>query len=129
MNFKLQKLCELIKAYGGILPTESTTAVGGYSSFPVNTPAPNTTYNNQGQSTEPAYPAKGTWRDKIVFGLKSFGGPVTAKELSNYILHAEKSDDMKYIDSTTAQYLSFLDKEKRINCDRDNRPYKYSLTS
>lgn len=130
LSFKLQKIRDLISAYGGQVPSESTPTTSTECSPSGVTISTITTSGNQDKATtEHVYPLKGSWRDKIIFGLKSFGTAVTAKELSNYILHAEQSDDLKYIDATTAQYLSFLDKEKRIICDRDNRPFKYSLSS
>lgn len=129
LSQKLQKISDLISAYGGDPPTLDDSKPPQQIIPTAVAPKVNTANSIKNLPVIESYPQHGSWREKMLYGLKHLGKPVTAQELTEYVLTAEQSCNITSITNTTAQYLSKLDKEKRVDVDKTFRPYKYSLIS
>ncbi|WP_162903436.1 hypothetical protein [Taibaiella koreensis] len=138
LSLKLQKLSELINAYGGILPSVNKSqddhtikAKEDIPEFvPVMKPEAVHHFEHRHLNLTPVatiYPKDGSWRAKMLYCLRHFSKPVTAVEVANYILTLEESHSEKTIYERTTDYLCKLDKERRVVSDRSDRPFKYSL--
>lgn len=133
LHLKLQKLSDLINAYGGNTPSVVQNQIEHTIKVCNEPESEIVPVMKQEEPISPPeiipYPQNGSWRAKMLYGLKHFGKPVTAKELAGYILTLENSFSEKKIEEKTSDYLCKLDQAKIIQSDRSDRPYKYSLLS
>lgn len=129
LSQKLQQISGLILIYGGSLPTLPLNSLSNETTtmeIPVVPPTKPSTGSTE--SILEQYPLLGSWRTKLLYGMRNIGSPyTTAKELAGLILSLEKSDDAEYINRTVGQYLSTLGKSGTINVDKSEFPHKYSL--
>lgn len=138
LTLKLQKLSDLINAYGGILPSvnkiQADHAIKANEDIPEFVPVIKPEAVHHSEHRHPnltpvatIYPKDGSWRAKMLYSLRHFSRPVTAVEVANYILTLEESLSEKTIYERTTDYLCKLDKERRIVSDRSDRPFKYFI--
>lgn len=93
LNVKLEKVKDLIIAYGGIIPEDHIIKP-----------------ENQNISLHMNYSDLKSWKDKIVYVLNLYNKPLTVGEIAGYLKDLEPSKTDKQLSTTISQYCSNLSK-------------------
>lgn len=105
LNTKLQKVAELITAYGGDNPGEK--------------PVPVITKVYPPRPAPPVeYPIDGTWKAKVLFALDEAERPVTAHEVGNILHSYENEKSIEVCLNMATQYCSSLGAAGEIGVEK-----------
>jgi len=120
---KLEKIADLIQAYGGQVPSQSRQTV-----LSAALSLPPTTFYGGGEGIPIEYPVgdTGTWKDKIKFTLDVLNAKVTAREISDFIVRKEDMETEK-VEKSVSQYLWSMSKDNEILIDKTGGRARYSL--
>lgn len=95
LNVKLEKVKDLILAYGGTIPEDYEPVIK---------------HDNQSITTHLNYSSLKGWKDKIVHILALYDRPLTVGEIAGYLKDLEPNKTDKQLSTTISQYCSNLSK-------------------